>query len=127
MSLNNVDSLVEKLSSLTVLEVVSLVDALKDKWGISDAALLPASAPVEITSSDSKKAEKDSFEIILESAGESKMNVIKEVKNLFGLSLKEAKDVVDAAPKSLKSDISQVEADDLKTKLEAAGAVIKLK
>lgn len=125
--MSNVDKIAKDLSSLTVLEVVSLIDALKAEWNISDADLAPAAVAAAPAAAGAAVEEKDSFEVVLASAGESKMNVIKEVKNLLGLSLKDAKDLVDAAPKSLKSDVSKKDAEDLKSKLEAAGAKIELK
>ncbi len=124
--MSSVDKIAKELSSLTVLEVVSLIDTLKAEWNISDADLAPAAA-VAVAPSAVVAEEKDSFEVILASSGENKMNVIKEVKNLLGFSLKDAKDLVDAAPKSLKSDVSKKDAEDLKSKLEAVGAKVELK
>jgi large subunit ribosomal protein L7/L12 len=125
--MSSVDKIAKELSSLTVLEVVSLIDTLKAEWNISDADLAPAAAVAVAPSAGVVAEEKDSFEVILASSGENKMNVIKEVKNLLGFSLKDAKDLVDAAPKSLKSDVSKKDAEDLKSKLEAVGAKVELK
>jgi large subunit ribosomal protein L7/L12 len=122
---NNIEQLTESLSSLTILELAELSKKLEEKWGVSAAAFAvaaPASgagaAPAE---------EKDKFEVVLTSAGDNKINVIKEVRAITGLGLKEAKDLVEAAPKTIKADVSKTEAEDLKKKLEAAGAKVELK
>jgi len=120
----NLDQLCETLSSLTVLQLSELSKKLEEKWGVSAAsfaaapAAAVAAAPAEV---------KDKFEVVLVAAGENKINVIKEVRVITGLGLKEAKDLVEAAPKTLKSDVAKSEAEELKKKLEAAGAKVELK
>ena len=120
----NLEQLSETLSALTVLELADLSKKLEEKWGVSAAsfaaapAAAPAAAAVEV---------KDKFEVVLTNAGDNKINVIKEVRAITGLGLKEAKDLVEAAPKTVKSDVPTAEAQDLKKKLEAAGAKVELK
>ena len=121
----NLDQISETLSSLTVLELSELSKKLEEKWGVSAASFAvaapagaAAAAPAEV---------KDKFEVVLTAAGENKINVIKEVRAITGLGLKEAKDLVEAAPKTVKSDVSTAEAEDMKKKLEAAGAKVELK
>jgi large subunit ribosomal protein L7/L12 len=121
----NLEQLTESLSSLTVLELAELSKKLEEKWGVSAASFAvaapaagAAAAPAEV---------KDKFEVVLSAAGDNKINVIKEVRAITGLGLKEAKDLVEAAPKSLKSDVAKAEAEEIKKKLEAAGAKVELK
>ena len=114
----------DKLDSLTLLDASKLVKYLEGKWGVSAAAPVamaagPAAAAEEVE-------EKTSFDVILESAGDKKIPVTKEVRALTGLGLKEAKDIVDGAPKTLKEGVSKEEAEEIKQKLEAAGAKIKI-
>jgi len=120
--------IVEDLSALTVLEAAELSKMLEEKWGVSAAAPVAvaavaggagASAPAE--------EEKTEFDVILVDAGANKINVIKEVRAITGLGLKEAKDLVEAAPKNVKENVAKAEAEDLKKKLEAAGAKVELK
>jgi large subunit ribosomal protein L7/L12 len=124
------DKLYNELSSLTVLEVAELVKVLEDKWGVSAAAAAPAfampmpgapGAPAEAVE------EKTEFDVILADAGAQKINVIKEVRAITGLGLKEAKDLVEAAPKPIKEGVSKAEAEDIKKKVEAAGAKVEVK
>lgn len=124
------DKLYQELSGLTVLEISELVKLLEDKWGVSAAAAVPAFAmpagggaaaaaePVE---------EKTEFDVILADAGAQKINVIKEVRAITGLGLKEAKDLVEAAPKAIKEAVSKAEAEEIKKKVEAAGAKVEIK
>ncbi len=120
----NLEQLSETLSSLTVLELADLSKKLEEKWGVS-AASFAVAAPA---AGGAAAAEvKDKFEIVLVAAGDNKINVIKEVRAITGLGLKEAKDLVEAAPKSLKSDAPTAEAEEIKKKLEAAGAKVELK
>lgn len=114
------------LSSLTVIELSELSKMLQDQWGVSAASFAPAAAPAAAATSAAAE-EKDKFEVVLANSGENKINVIKEVRAITGLGLKEAKDLVEAAPKTLKSDVSKEEAQEIKKKLEAAGAKIELK
>ena len=113
----DLEKIVEELSSLSVLEASELSKLLEEKWGVSAAA--PAAAAVE--------EEKDSFTVVLTAAGEKKINVIKEVRTITGLGLKEAKDLVEGAPKDVKENASKSEAAEIKVKLEAAGATVELK
>lgn len=120
----NIEQLTETLSSLTILELAELSKNLEEKWGVS-AASFAAAAPA--AGGAAVEGAKDKFEVVLASAGASKINVIKEVRAITGLGLKEAKDLVDGAPKSLKADVSKDEAEEIKKKLEAAGATVELK
>jgi len=124
----NLEKLSDELSTLTVLELSELSKKLEEKWGVS-AASFAAAAPVAAAgASDAGAAEaKDKFEVVLVAAGDSKINVIKEVRAITGLGLKEAKDLVESAPKSLKNDVPKEEAEELLKKLEAAGAKAELK
>ena len=121
----NLEKLVEELSTLTVLEAAQLSKLLEEKWGVSAAAPVAvaaagaaAAAPVEV---------KDEFSVILAAAGDKKINVIKAVREITGLGLKEAKDLVEAAPKAVKEAVPKADAEKLKAKLEAEGAKVELK
>ncbi|MDX9859424.1 MAG: 50S ribosomal protein L7/L12 [Rhodospirillales bacterium] len=122
----NLQQIVEDLSSLTVMEAAELSKMLEEKWGVSAAAPVAvaaaapgaAAAPVE---------EKDEFTVVLASFGDQKINVIKEVRAITGLGLKEAKDLVEGAPKPVKEGVKKDEAEEIKKKLEAAGATVELK
>jgi large subunit ribosomal protein L7/L12 len=119
-------SLVEMVEKMSVLDLAELVKVLEDKFGVSAAA--PAMMMAAPAAGGAAAAEeKSSFTVELTSAGESKINVIKAVRELTGLGLKEAKDIVDAAPKAVKENAAKAEADDMKAKLEAAGATVTLK
>jgi large subunit ribosomal protein L7/L12 len=119
-------SLVESVEKMSVLDLAELVKVLEDKFGVSAAA--PAMMMAAPAAGGAAAAEeKSSFTVELTSAGESKINVIKAVRELTGLGLKEAKDIVDAAPKAVKENAAKAEADDMKAKLEAAGATVTLK
>lgn len=122
----NLEQLSETLSALTVLELADLSKKLEEKWGVSAAAFAVAAAPGAGAGAAAAEV-KDKFEVVLTAAGDNKINVIKEVRAITGLGLKEAKDLVEAAPKTVKSDVPQAEADELKKKLEAAGAKVELK
>lgn len=118
----NLDKLVEDLSALTVLEAAELAKLLEDKWGVS------AAAPVAVAAAGAAPVEEqDSFNVILVDGGANKINVIKEVRAITGLGLKEAKDLVEAGSKEVKTGVSKAEAEELKKKLEAAGAKVELK
>ena len=121
----DLEKLVTELSKLTVLEAAELSKKLEDEWGVSAAA--PAAAMVA-PAGDSQAAaeEKTAFDVILKSYGEKKINVIKEVRVITGLGLKEAKDLVEGAPKPVKEGVSKDEAEELKKKLEDAGAQVEL-
>lgn len=119
----NLEQLTEALSALTVLELAELSKKLEQKWGVT-AAVAVAAAP---GAAAPQAEEKDKFEVVLSSAGANKINVIKEVRAITGLGLTEAKQLVDSAPKSLKSDVAKADAEEIKKKLEAAGAKVELK
>ncbi len=120
--------LAEELVNLTVKEVKELADILKDEYGIEPAAAAVAvAAPAAAGAGEAAAAEQTEFDVILKSAGQSKLAVVKLVKELTGLGLKEAKDVVDKAPAPLKEKVSKEEANSLKAQLEEAGAEVELK
>ena len=122
-------ALAEQLVNLTIKEANELAAILKDDYGIEPAAsaVAVAAAPAAGGGGEAAPAEKTEFDVVLKDAGANKLNVVKEVKNLLGLGLKEAKDLVDGAPSPLKSGISKAEAESIKTTLEGAGAVIEVK
>jgi large subunit ribosomal protein L7/L12 len=122
----NLEKLVEELSTLTVLEAAQLSKLLEEKWGVSAAA--PAAAAAAPGAAAAAPAEvKDEFSVVLTAAGDKKINVIKAVREITGLGLKEAKDLVEAAPKSVKDGVPKADAEKLKAKLEAEGAKVELK
>jgi len=126
MSTLTKDQVIDWLSNQTVMEVASLVKDLETKWGVSAAA--PVAVAAMPTGGAAEAAEeKTEFNIILADAGANKINVIKEVRAITGLGLKEAKDLVDGAPKPLKDGVTKAEAEDIKKKLEAAGAKVEVK
>jgi large subunit ribosomal protein L7/L12 len=121
-------ALAESLVSLTIKEANELANILKDDYGIEPAAAAVAmAAPAAGGGGEAAPAEKTEFDVILKDAGANKLNVVKEVKNLLGLGLKEAKDLVDGAPSPLKSGVNKAEAESLKATLEGVGAVIEVK
>ena len=121
----DLDKLVDELSKLTVLEAAELSKKLEETWGVSAAAPVAVAA----VAGDAGEAveEKDSFDVVLVATGEKRINVIKEVRAITGLGLKEAKDLVESAPKAVKEGCSKDEAEELKKKLEGAGATVELK
>ena len=124
----DIEKIAEDLSALTVLEAADLAKLLEEKWGVSAAAPVAVAAVTGGSEVSAGAAEeKTEFEVVLTSAGASKINVIKEVRSITGLGLKEAKDLVEAAPKSVKEGASKDEAEEIKGKLEAAGATVELK
>ena len=123
----DVNALAEQLVSLTVKEVSELAAVLKDKYGIEPAAAAVAVAAAPADGGGAAAAEKTEFDVLLKSGGANKLNVIKEVKNILNLGLKEAKDLVDGAPSMLKQGVSKEEAYSLKEALTAAGAEIEVK
>lgn len=124
MASEKVLNLVEEVKTLSVLELNDLVKALEEEFGVSAAAMTVAAPAAGGAAAAEEKTE---FDVVLASFGESKMNVIKAVKDICGLGLKEAKELVEAAPKTLKEGIAKAEAEELKTKLEEAGAKVELK
>jgi large subunit ribosomal protein L7/L12 len=121
------DQVIEWLSAQSVLEIAGLVKDLEEKWGVSASAPVAAVAMPVAGAVAEVKEEKTEFDVILTAAGESKINVIKEVRAITGLGLKEAKDIVDSAPKPVKEAVSKADAEEMKKKLEAAGAKVELK
>src|SRR5215469_13391795 len=120
--MSKIEKLVEDLSSLTVLEAADLAKLLEEKWGVS------AAAPVAVAAAaPAPAAEKTEFTVVLADAGDKKINVIKEIRAITGLGLKEAKDLVEGAPKEVKADVSKDEAAKIKKQLEDAGAKVELK
>ena len=119
--------LVDDLSALTVLEASELSKLLEEKWGVSAAAPVAVAAAGNGAAPAAAAEEKTEFDVILASFGDNKINVIKEVRAITGLGLGEAKSLVEAAPKPIKEGASKAEADDIKAKLEAAGAKVELK
>jgi large subunit ribosomal protein L7/L12 len=123
----NLQHLVDELSKLTVLEAAELSKLLEEKWGVSAAAPVAMAAAPAAGGAAAPAAEKTEFTVILANAGDKKINVIKEVRAITGLGLKEAKDLVEAAPKEVKADVSKDEAAKIKKQLEDAGAKVELK
>ena len=121
----NLEQLAEDLSALTVIEAADLSKMLEEKWGVSAAA--PVAVAVAAEGGGEAAEEKTEFDVVLASFGEKKINVIKEVRAITGLGLKEAKDLVEGAPKAVKEAVSKDEAAEIKTKLEEAGATVELK
>ena len=121
----DLDKFVDELSKLTVIEAAELATKLEDTWGVS--AALPVAVAAVADDAGEAAEEKDSFDVILTSYGEKKINVIKEVRAITSLGLKEAKDLVEGVPKAVKEDCQKGEAEEIKAKLEAAGATVELK
>ena len=120
----DLNKMVDVLSTLTVMEAAELSKLLEEKWGVTAAAPVAAAAAAPAAEA---AEEKDSFDVVLTAAGDRKINVIKEVRAITGLGLKEAKDMVEGAPKTLKEGAKKDEAEAMKTQLEAAGAKVELK
>jgi large subunit ribosomal protein L7/L12 len=124
----NLEQIVENLSALTVMEAAELSKMLEEKWGVSAAAPVAVAAVGGAAAAPAEAVEEQTeFEVILAAAGEKKINVIKEVRAITGLGLKEAKDLVEGAPKSVKEAVSKDEAAKLKAQLEGAGATVEIK
>ncbi len=123
----NLQTLVDELSKLTVLEAAELSKLLEEKWGVSAAAPVAAAAAAGGAAAAPAVVEKTEFTVVLVGAGDKKINVIKEVRAITGLGLKEAKDLVEAAPKEVKADVGKDEAEKIKKQLEDAGAKVELK
>jgi|TARA_B110000037_G_scaffold197378_1_gene235443 large subunit ribosomal protein L7/L12 len=119
--MSDLNKIIEDLSKLTVVEAAELSKQLEEKWGVT------AAAPVAAAAAGAAVEEKSEFTVFLTSFGEKKINVIKEVRAITGLGLKEAKDLVEAAPKEVKAGVAKKDADEMKAKLEAAGAKVELK
>ena len=123
----DLNKIVDELSSLSVLEAAELSKLLEEKWGVSAAAPVAAVAAAPAAGGEAAAEEKTDFDIVLSEAGSNKIAVIKEVRTITGLGLKEAKDLVEGAPKPLKQGVPKAEAEEMKKALEAAGAKVELK
>ncbi|MCR9140095.1 MAG: 50S ribosomal protein L7/L12 [Alphaproteobacteria bacterium] len=119
--------IVEDLSNLTVLEAAELSKMLEEHWGVSAAAPVAVAAAGGAGGDAAAVEEKDEFDVVLTAVGDKKINVIKEVRGITGLGLKEAKDLVEGAPKAVKEGVAKAEAEEIKGKLEEAGATVELK
>ena len=122
----DLNKIVDELSTLTVMEASELSKLLEEKWGVTAAAPVAVAAGGAAPAAEAAE-EKDAFDVVLTAAGDQKINVIKEVRAITGLGLKEAKDMVEGAPKTLKEGAKKEEAEAMKTQLEAAGAKVELK
>ena len=120
----DLNKIIDELSTLTVVEAAELSKQLEEKWGVTAAAPVAAAAPGAAAPAGEEKSE---FSLFLAAAGDKKINVIKEVRAITGLGLKEAKDLVEGAPKEVKTGVKKAEAEEIKKKLEAAGAKVELK
>ena len=123
----DLEKIAEDLSALTVLEAAELSKMLEEKWGVSAAAPVAVAAAGGAAAGGEVAEEKDEFDVVLTEAGASKINVIKEVRGITGLGLKEAKDLVESAPKPIKEGVAKAEAEEIQKKLEEAGAKVELK
>ena len=123
----DLEQIVDQLSGLTVIEAAELSKLLEEKWGVSAAAPVAAAAAPAASGDETAGDEKSEFSVVLAAAGDKKINVIKEVRTITGLGLKEAKDLVEGAPKELKAGVSKDDAEAMKAQLEAAGATVELK
>ena len=121
------DQIVDYLSNLPVIQIAELIKTLEDKWGVKAAPVAVAAAAAPAGGGAAAAEEKTEFTVVLKESGANKINVIKVVREITGLGLKEAKDLVEAAPKPLKEGVSKAEAEDFKKKLEEAGAKVELK
>ena len=121
----DLNKIIDELSKLTVVEAAELSKQLEEKWGVTAAAAV--AAPAAAAAGGAPAEEKNEFTVVLASAGDKKINVIKEVRAVTTLGLKEAKDLVEGAPKEIKSGVNKKEAEEIKAKLEAAGAKVELK
>ncbi len=121
------EQVIEWLSEQSVLEIAGLVKDLEEKWGVSAAAPVAAVAAAPVAAAGGASEEKTEFDVVLKSAGDKKIEVIKVVREMTGLGLKDAKDLVEGAPKMIKEAVSKADAEDMKKKLEAAGAAVELK
>jgi len=123
----NLEQIVDQLSALTVIEAAQLSKLLEEKWGVSAAAPVAVAAAAGAAAAPAAVEQKDEFTVVLAAIGDKKINVIKVVRELTGLGLKEAKDLVEAAPKAVKEAVPKADADKMKAKLEAEGAKVELK
>jgi ribosomal protein L7/L12 len=123
----DLNKIVDDLSALSVIEAAELSKLLEEKWGVSAAAPVAAAAAAPVAGDAAPAEEKSEFDIVLAEAGSNKIAVIKEVRTITGLGLKEAKDLVEGAPKPLKQGVAKAEAEEMKKSLETAGAKVELK
>lgn len=123
----NLDEIIKSIEGLTLLECADLVKTLKEKFGVSDMPMMSMPAAGAAGGTAAAAEEKSAFSVVLTNAGANKIAVIKEVRTITSLGLKEAKDLVDAAPKAIKESVPKAEAEEMKKKLEAAGATVELK
>jgi large subunit ribosomal protein L7/L12 len=123
----DLNAIVESLSSLTVMEAADLVKKLEEKWGVSAAAVAVAAGPAGGGAAAAPAEEKTEFTVVLAAAGANKINVIKEIRAITGLGLKEAKDLVEGAPKTVKEGVKKEDAEKMKAQLVAAGATVEIK
>src|SRR6266702_7499646 len=127
MAATAVDKVLDELGKMTVLELVELKKKIEDEWGVTAAAPVAVAAPGGAGGGEAAAEEKTSFDVVLTGAGQQKIQVIKVVRAITGLGLKEAKDLVDGAPAPVKEGVNQEEADSIKSQLEEAGASVELK
>ena len=125
--MSDLNKIVDELSNLSVIEAAELSKLLQEKWGVSAAAPVAVAAVGGEAASGDQSAEKDTFDIVLTDVGDKKINIIKEVRAATGLGLKEAKDMVEGAPKTIKEGVAKAEAEEIKKKFEESGAKIDLK
>ena len=125
--MTDLNKIVDDLSKLSVMEAAELSKLLQEKWGVSAAAPVAVAATGGAEAADNKSAEKDTFDVVLTEVGDKKINIIKEVRAATGLGLKEAKDLVEGAPKPIKEGVAKTEAEEIKKKFEEAGAKVELK
>ena len=121
------DDILNAIAEMSVMDIVELISAMEEKFGVSAAAAVAVAAPAAAGGGAAAAEEKTDFNVVLTAAGEKKVNVIKVVRELTGLGLKEAKDLVDGAPSTVKEGVAKAEADEMKKKLEEAGAGVELK
>ena len=121
------DKIIEEIKQMSVLDLAALVKALEEEFGVSAAVPMAAAAAAPAAAAAAEEEEKTEFDVILKEAGAQKINVIKVVRSITGLGLKEAKDLVDGAPNPVKQGVNQAEADDIKKQLEEAGAAVEVK
>jgi len=127
MTMANLEQLADQLSTLTVLEAAQLSKMLEEKWGVSAAAPVAVAAPAPAAAAAEPAEEQTEFDVVLMVVGDKKINVIKEVRAVTNLGLKEAKDLVESAPKTVKEAVKKEEAEHIKKKLEEAGATVEIK
>jgi len=121
------EQVVDYLSKLPVIELAGLIKTLEDSWGVKAAPVVVAAGPAAAAPVEEKKEEKTEFDVVLSAAGANKIQVIKAIREITGLGLKEAKDLVEAAPKTVKEAVSKADAEEMKKKLTEAGATVELK